>query len=448
MTGIALLIVINLVLVAVSAGYLSWAISRRRKQSYFHVKLITILTSSVALRDLLERVSIEVQHATNASQVFFFVYKPEEHFVSSGTSGYIRPTISDCRVLESYFYRTGRSSARRRNLHDEAEVRRLLKGYKVDFVMPLVRGDRIIGFIFMGPRSSGVYNTYDIGMVYDIKDELAIAIQNAVSLEAVKELNAGLQQRIDAATDELRTSNEQLRGLDTAKDEFVSMASHQLRTPLTSVKGYISMMLEGDAGKITKLQRQFLQEALTSSERMVHLINDFLNVSRVQTGKFVIEPREVDLAKIVQQEVHALTTTADSRELSLVLNVPSQAVLLNIDEGKIRQVIMNFIDNALYYSKPQTDIDITLSVTSSSAVLEVTDHGIGVPSAQKHHLFTKFFRADNARMQRPDGTGVGLYLAKKVILGHGGKIIFRSREGSGSTFGFELPLKNTNNTDD
>lgn len=442
------LIVINFILVVGSAFYLAWAVRRRRQQAEFHLKLITILTSAVAIRDLLERVAIEVQKAANASQVFFFVYKPDGHFVISGSKDHLRPTLSDCRLLESYFYRTKRTSARAHSLHDEAEIRRLLKSYRVDFVMPLVRGDQIVGFLFMGPKRRGVYRPYDIGMVFDIKNELAIAVQNAASLEAVKELNANLQQRIESATDELRRSNEQLRGLDTAKDEFVSMASHQLRTPLTSVKGYISMVLEGDAGRISKMQRQLLREAFTSSERMVRLINDFLNVSRVQTGKFLIERRPVDLAKIVKQEVKALETTAESRDLKLKLEVPPRPIIVNIDEGKIRQVIMNFIDNALYYSKPNTDIRVSLRVFPHEVRLEVMDHGIGVPVRQQSHLFTKFFRADNARTQRPDGTGVGLYLAKMVIDGHDGKVIFASKEGQGSTFGFRLPLEHTNDTDD
>ena len=307
--------------------------------------------------------------------------------------------------------------------------------------MPLIRGDQIIGFLFLGPRKTGSYSSYDIGMVFDIKHELAIAVQNAASLEAVKELNANLQQRIDSATDELRKSNDQLRGLDAAKDEFVSMASHQLRTPLTSVKGYVSMVLEGDAGKITKLQRQFLREALTSSERMVHLINDFLNVSRVQTGKFMIEKRNLDLTKVVKQEVHALESTAQSRGLKLKLVTSAHPITVVADEGKIRQVIMNFIDNALYYSRPDSEIKVSLKQFSGEIRFEVTDRGIGVPLNQQHHLFTKFFRADNARTQRPDGTGVGLYLAKMVIVGHKGKIIFSSKEGVGSTFGFSLPLE-------
>ena len=211
------------------------------------------------------------------------------------------------------------------------------------------------------------------------------------------------------------------------------------------------MVLEGDAGKVTKLQKQLLSEAFTSSERMVHLINDFLNISRVQTGKFLIDRHEVDLTRIVKQEVRALETSADARNLKLKLHVPSKPLLMHLDEGKIRQVIMNFIDNALYYSRPNTMISITLTQLPNDVKLEVQDRGIGVPLKEQHNLFTKFFRAENAKTQRPDGTGVGLYLAKKVIDGHQGKLIFSSVEGQGSIFGFKLPLhsdNHANNTND
>jgi len=253
-------------------------------------------------------------------------------------------------------------------------------------------------------------------------------------------LNETLQQRIDEATRELRASNAQLQRLDKAKDEFVSMASHQLRTPLTSVKGYISMVLEGDAGKISDKQEHLLSEAFISSERMVRLISDFLNVSRLQTGKFIIDKRPLNLAKVVEQELDSLSTNASSRGLKFSYKPPANFPILNIDEDKIRQVIMNFSDNAIYYSGESTEIKVNLSVDGDNCKFTVKDTGIGVPHSEQAQLFSKFYRASNARKQRPDGTGVGLFLAKKVINAHGGDVIFESTEGKGSTFGFSLPI--------
>ena len=201
------------------------------------------------------------------------------------------------------------------------------------------------------------------------------------------------------------------------------------------------MVLEGDVGDIAPDQRRLLEEAYTSSERMVHLIGDFLNVSRLQTGKFVIDRKLVDLAKIARQEVESIQQIASTHGSAIQYRPPARFPQLYLDEGKIRQVIMNFIDNAIYYSPDSHDIKVTLRVEAGEAVLRVIDKGMGVPVEVREKLFTKFFRADNARTQRPDGTGIGLYLAKKVVDGHGGSLVFESREGKGSTFGFRLPIK-------
>lgn len=154
-----------------------------------------------------------------------------------------------------------------------------------------------------------------------VSNELIIAIQNAVSLHEVTELNATLQQRIDVATKELRSSNAQLKHLDEVKDEFMSMASHQLRTPLTSIKGYLSMVIEGDAGTVTPQQQKLLQEAYNSSERMVRLIADFLNVSRLQTGKFIVDKAPIDMKDVVRSEVKDLELIAASHNMKLRLNL-------------------------------------------------------------------------------------------------------------------------------
>jgi signal transduction histidine kinase len=132
---------------------------------------------------------------------------------------------------------------------------------------------------------------------------------------------------------------------------------------------------------------------------------------------------------------------AAARNIQVTYKGPKHFPELQIDEDKIRQVVMNFIDNAIYYSRPQSTVVVQLKHDEKFASLEVHDHGIGVPKEALDKLFTKFFRADNARRQRPDGTGVGLYLAKRVILGHNGELIMESTEGKGSVFGFRLPIK-------
>ncbi|HEX8763166.1 MAG TPA: ATP-binding protein [Candidatus Saccharimonadales bacterium] len=296
-----------------------------------------------------------------------------------------------------------------------------------------------LGYIILGPKKSGnAYTSQDIRVLDTVANELTIAIQNALRFEEIQEFNITLRQRIDDATRKLRHTNDKLRQLDQTKDDFISMASHQLRTPLTSVKGYVSMVLEGDAGKVTPLQRKLLNQSFVSAQRMVYLISDLLNVSRLRTGKFVIEPVPSNLAKVIKDEIEQLQETAKGRGLELSYNKPERFPTLMLDETKIRQVIMNFIDNAIYYTPSGGHITVALNDKPSAVEFTVTDDGIGVPKHEQHHLFTKFFRAHNARRARPDGTGLGLFMAKKVVVAQGGAIIFKSKEGQGSTFGFSF----------
>lgn len=303
----------------------------------------------------------------------------------------------------------------------------------------------LVGYILFGYKQNGsAYTKRDTDFIDIVSDEFAIAIQSMLRFEEIAKFNVALKRRVDDATSELRVTNEKLQELDKSKDEFISMASHQLRTPLTAVKGYISMVLEGDVGAITKEQRQVLQQAYESSQRMVFLIGDFLNVSRLQTGKFVLEISSIDLAELAQEEVEQLADTARSRQVTIDYKKPASSMVVEGDENKLRQVIMNFMDNAIFYSQGGK-VTIQLHKEAGGIVFKVIDTGIGVPKSEQPKLFTKFFRATNARQQRPDGTGIGLYMAKKVVIAHGGTVVFESKEGKGSTFGFRLPLKNDSN---
>ena len=313
--------------------------------------------------------------------------------------------------------------------------------YGIASILPLCVAGQRIGYLVVGERRDGhEIRSKELELFDVLARNLSVALLNMFRLDEIRRLAGNLEKEVDEATRQLRQSNKRLQALDATKDEFVSMASHQLRTPLTSVKGYLSMVLEGDAGEITQTQRQLLEEAFRSSERMVRLVSDFLNVSRLQTGKFVINRTAVDLSQLVAEEVANVDQVANTHKIKVSYRRPARFPVLYLDDTKIRQVIMNFIDNAIYYSPDANVVKVRLSVEDGEAVLRVIDKGIGVPISAKKKLGTKFFRGDNARRQRPDGTGIGLFLAKKVIEGHGGTMIFESELDKGSTFGFRLPI--------
>lgn len=326
-----------------------------------------------------------------------------------------------------------------------SKLKQKMLSYDASVVIRLkssIAHEKVLGYLVFGPKKSGNgFNAQDQNVIRIISDVIAIAFQNALHFEEIQQFNVTLQDKVDKVTKELRHANEKLIAMDQTKDDFISMASHQLRTPLTSAKGYVSMVLEGDVGKITKQQRKLLDQAYLSSQRMVYLIADLLNVSRLKTGKFVIEPKPTNLAELVESELEQLKETAKSRELELTYDKPKDFPTLNLDDTKIRQVVMNFVDNAIYYTPNGGHICVCLENKEHTVEFTVVDDGIGVPKSEQHHLFTKFYRAGNARKARPDGTGLGLFMAKKVVIAQGGTIIFKTQEGKGSTFGFSFEKK-------
>jgi signal transduction histidine kinase len=319
------------------------------------------------------------------------------------------------------------------NLH------KYLRDNNIAMVARLRTSKENIGFILLGYKQSGnIYNSIDERLIGIAADEIAISLLNAFRFEEIQKFNLTLQERVNEATKQLRRSNEKLKELDDTKDDFISMASHQLRTPLTIIKGYISMLNDGDAGKISVKQRDFLDQAMLSTENMVRLVADLLNVSRITSGKFSVDYAPVNLATITEEEVKKLSKMAEAKNIELTYLKPNTFPLLMLDESKTRQVVGNFIDNAIYYAR-DNDAKINVELTLGDSIeLKVVDNGIGVANKDKNHLFTKFYRAKNAKTARPDGTGIGLYLAKVVIDEQGGELIFESTEGVGSTFGFRF----------
>jgi signal transduction histidine kinase len=332
-------------------------------------------------------------------------------------------------------------------IENHTHIIEYLRGENIAAVVKLKTTHEELGFMILGYKESGeLYGDRDRKLLSIAGDEIAVSLQNALHFEEIQRFNTTLQSRVEEATRQLRRTNTKLEALDETKDDFISMASHQLRTPLTSVKGYLSMVIEGDAGTVNETQRKMLNQAFISSQRMVYLIADLLNVSRLKTGKFIIDWAPVDLSKVIQEEISQLVETAESRGIALTYKKPADFPVLNMDETKTRQVIMNFVDNAIYYTPSGGHIDVQLVDKGASIELKIVDDGIGVPKLEQHHLFTKFYRARNAQKARPDGTGLGLFMAKKVVVAQGGAIIFESKEGQGSTFGFSFAKARLNPT--
>ncbi len=407
-------------------------------------KISSFSTKSVDATSIQRHSLAVLEETIRPEYAGFIVYEPNGNLkLSINTGDFPAKSMQ----LEGFLHQLLKIKQKLTFTEDVSTSRNHLKEYfelsQIGLIVKLSTNKKSIGYLVLGNKKNGNnYNRHDQQLLTLAANDLALALQNALTFEEIQEFNATLQAKVNKATAALKRTNDKLVALDDTKDEFISMASHQLRTPLTSIKGYISMMLEGDLGKINPTQRKALEEAFNSSQRMVFLISDFLNVSRIRTGKFVMEKDETDLNKIVVEEITQLRELAGLRDQTINYKPPKNFPKVILDDTKTRQVMMNFIDNAIFYTPKNGKIDIVLEQTDKEIIFKVTDTGIGVPKNVQHRLFTKFFRAENARNARPDGTGLGLFMGQKIIDSQGGKMIFNSIENEGSTFGFRFPIKN------
>lgn len=318
----------------------------------------------------------------------------------------------------------------------------ILRKYKASLYMVLKTHDEKVGYLLIGPKNNGLaYNDKDIKTLITIADQVAVAFNNIGSFTEIQQFNKSLKEKIDAATFQLKQANDKLKEADSNKDDFVSILSHQLTAPLATIEGNLSLATNGYLGEVNPKLAEALKSAADRTRVMKGLITDLLNVSRMATGNFRLDIKKVDILKIVNDEVKFAAPLAKNQQIELNYHRPDQDSLeIECDENKLRQVVVNFITNAINYS-PKGHVDVYLIPKLDSVEFRVVDDGIGVPEAQKSKLFDKFFRADNAKKERPSGSGIGLFLAKKVVDDHGGSIIFKSTQGHGSTFGFIVPTK-------
>jgi len=228
--------------------------------------------------------------------------------------------------------------------------------------------------------------------------------------------------------------------IEKLKTEFVSLSAHQLRTPLSAIKWTLRMLLDGDLGKITEEQKEYISKTYQSNERMIDLINDLLNVTRIEEGKYLSKPVLADFQEIVQSAISSSEDIIQKRKIKFKFEKPEEKIpKVKIDKEKIELVIQNLLTNALIYTGSGGEVIISLQNIKEGIEFKISDTGIGIPKIQQERVFTKFFRGSNAMRVDTGGTGLGLYISKNIVEAHNGKIWFESKEGNGTTFYFTLP---------
>lgn len=311
----------------------------------------------------------------------------------------------------------------------------------ISLVIPLFTKEKLVGVIVLGnKKSDDLYNNDDLRTLNIIAGQLGIAIENARLYEEQKKFNIHLKKEIERATEKLAAANKELMRLDDAKSEFLSIASHQLRTPSTAVKGYVSMILEGNFGKISKSVKESLEKVYLANERLLNLVESLLNISRIEAGREDLDIQPVDMAGVAKPIIDDFKIKIKEKKLKLSFEVEPGLPKALGDAGKIKEIISNIIDNSMKYTN-EGDIMVNLHQESQSVVFACQDTGIGIEPDDLPRLFNKFVRGKGMMQVHTEGTGLGMYYARILVESMGGRIWAESPgKNRGAKFSFSLPM--------
>jgi signal transduction histidine kinase len=272
-----------------------------------------------------------------------------------------------------------------------------------------------------------------------ISTHIAIVLDNALAYRELAQMTQTLEQRVDARTRELQAANEKLLELDRLKSAFVSIVSHELRTPMTSIKGYVENMLDGLTGALNEKQAYYLGRVKYNAERLTRMINDLLDLSRIEAGRVEVMPTTMYVPELLSEILDGFHSMAREKGLHLEVRPPKEPVAVQADRDKLHQILTNLIQNALKFTPAGGEVSVSADVDRNEAVqFCVSDSGCGIPLPEQVKIFDRFYRGETVNMDQR-GAGLGLAITKSLVELHGGRIWVESAPGQGSRFYFTMP---------
>lgn len=324
---------------------------------------------------------------------------------------------------------------------NEGDIKDIYRKYNFNLVLRLATKQQKLGFLVLGDKSSGdIYSNEDLMVLDILGPQIAVAIQNSLSYEEIRQFSNTLQEKVKAATSELQKANRKLKELDELKDEFVSVASHELRTPMTAIKSYLWMALYKSPKPFDPKTSEYLDIAIKSTDRLIKLVQDLLTVSRIEGKRLIFNLETVDICQLAVQIYKELKIKADENRIKLTFTKPKKPLMVSIDKTRIMEVMENLLGNALKFTPKGGQVNLSLVENENTVEIHIKDTGPGIAKEEQELLFQKFSRLENRPTSNTPGTGLGLYIAKQIIALHHGKIWVESKVGEGSTFVFSLPL--------
>ena len=309
-------------------------------------------------------------------------------------------------------------------------------------LVPLVVREKAAGFIFVGKEVPyEEVSEADGELVSILANQMSQAIENSLLYEQLWKSHRELEMKVKERTLELAKANEELKRMNKMKSDFVSNVSHELRTPLTSIKGYASILSDGKLGAMNEDQKQRLLRINEQTNTLTQLVNDLLDISRIESGKVTMEFKPVTAQLLLENPIDLLQPQIREKKIALHVESEEKPIEIRVDREKMERVLLNLLGNAVKFTPPGGRVTVQISNRKELVQFDVTDTGIGIDAKDIQRLFEEFFRSENAIRQNIKGTGLGLSLAKRIIEAHEGKIWVKSKVGQGSTFSFSLPLK-------
>jgi len=384
-------------------------------------------------------------------KAFAFLWDDKENkFIPHLSMGYlhdeieaIKPQVNSDRDIYLDLIKTGKTFSFISVPHNTALREKINHIFKVNsfVISPILPKEGSKGFFFVGTENMDVAITEgDEELISILSNQIGQALENARLFEKTWHAQQKLEKKVEERTRELTLALDEVRKISKRKTDFISSVSHELRTPLTSIKGYAAILMEEKLGHLPLAAKERLEKINRHSDELVHMVNDLLDIARIESGRAVMKMEELDLKTVISNVADLISIQCKNKNIELITNIQKDILPVLADRTQLERVFINLLGNAVKFTPENGKITIKTHTEDNVIQVDISDTGIGIPPDSLPMLFEEFYRVDNPINQQVKGTGLGLSLVKHIIEAHKGRIWVESKSGKESTFSFTLPV--------